>query len=582
MDKRAREIIMIGDGLFTQRLSILSLWQATAEQFYPERADFTYVRSAGMEFASHLMTGVPAMASRDLSNAVAAMLRPPGQIWFHPRTQSEAINKDSTARRWLDYAGNLMRGAMYTHRSGWSRASKEGDRDYVTIGNACLSIRPNREFDGLLFRCEHMRDVAWAENDAGMVDTFHVKKKITNRNLIRMFPKTVDPKVKDAAEGDDGSGGKDPHGLVNCRHVVMPAAEYDSAMDRYEAAPNGGKKRVGAKLPYISLWIDCDHETMLEEIGQWQTTYVAPRWETVPGFGYGYSPPTVINIADARMLQQITLTLLEAGQKAVDPPLQAVGNDVIQGGVNTFAGGITWIDAEYDERSGSALKPLLGSNPNLGWGVDREKRIAEIIATGHYLNQIKLPDTTHARTAYEVEKLWEEFIRNTTPLFEPISSEYNGQVCDQVFEMMLRLNGFGPRENIPRILRGQDVRFQFDSPLTMAATRAAAQAFTSALQITQGAVAVDPTVIHDFDVDVAYRDALDGTGAPATWIVPKEQADRAKRVSRQQAAQQQQIQQAAQTVGQGADVAAKVGNAANLLSQGGILPPQLAQPGGQM
>ena len=574
MDKRAAEIIAIGDGLFSARQSIVSLWQATAEQFYPERADFTYVRSAGMEFASHLMTGVPAMASRDLSNAIFAMLRPPGQIWFHPRTTNETINKDSGARRYLDYVGNLMRQAMYNYKSGWSRASKEGDRDFVTIGNACIGLRPNREMSGLQFRTKHMRDVAWAENENGIVDTWHVKEKITNRNLIAKFPKTADPKVKTASE-------KDPHGIVNIRHVVMPAGEYDSGAGKYEATPGGGRRRVGHNLPFVSIYVDIDNQIILEEIGQWQAGYIAPRWETVPGFGYGYSPSTVINIADSRMLQQITLTLLEAGQKAVDPPMQAFG-EVIQGGVNLFAGGITWVDPEYDERTGPALKPVMGTNPNLGWGVDREKRIAEIIAAGHYLNQIKLPDTSHARTAFEVQKLWEEFIRNTTPLFEPVSTEYNGQVCDQVFEMMLRLNGFGPRTDIPQILRGQDVQFVFDSPLTLAASRANAQAFTQVGQITQLAVALDPTVVHDLDVDAAYRDALDGAGAPATWIVPGKQAARAKAVARQQAAAQQAQQQAMEAASQGADVATKIGNAANMLQQGGILPQQQPQQGGSV
>ena len=577
MDKRAAEISAIGDGLFTQRIALNSLWQATTEQFYPERADFTYTRSAGMEFASHLMTGAQAMVSRDLANAIAAMLRPPGQVWFHPRTQTEAINKDSGARRWLDYAGNLMRQAMYTHLSGWSRAAKEGDRDFVTIGNACLKLRPNRDMTQLRFRTKHMRDVAWAENEDGHIDTWHVKEKVSNRNLVRLYKGkgSLDPKVEDAAD-------KDPHGLVNCRHVVMPAEEYDSTYSSYEATPGGGKKRVGHRLPFVSIMIDVDHQTVLEEIGQWQSGYIPPRWETVPGFGYGYSPPTVVTIADARMLQQITLTLLEAGQKAVDPPLQAMGNQTIQGGVNTFAGGITWVDPEYDERTGPALKPLLGSNPNLGWGVDREKRIAEIIANGHFLNQIKLPDTSHARTAFEVQKLWEEYIRNTTPLFEPISTEYNGQICDQVFEMMMRLNGFGPRSDIPAILRGRDIQFVFDSPLTLAASRANAQAFTQVGQITQLAVQLDPTVVHDLDVDEAYRDALDGSGAPATWITPKKQADKLKAAARAQAAQQQQQQQMMETASQGADVATKIGNAANMLSQGGILPPQQPQNGGLM
>jgi Bacteriophage head to tail connecting protein len=280
------------------------------------------------------------------------------------------------------------------------------------------------------------------------------------------------------------------------------------------------------------------------------------------------------------MLQQITLTLLEAGQKSVDPPYKAVG-EMIQGGVNLFAGGITWVDADYDERTGAALEPLLTNNPNLGWGVDREKRIAEIIAQGHFLNQIKLPDSSHARTAFEVEKMWQEFIRTTTPLFEPIQVEYNGAACDQTFELMLQLNAFGPiAQQMPPMLRGQNIKFQFDSPLTMAQDRADVQAFTAVGQITQLAVQMDPMVVHDLNLDKAYRDAVRGTGAPADWLIPKQMADAMKDQARQQQAQQQAQQEQMAKISQGADIGAKIGQAATMLSQGGVLPQNPPQNGG--
>ena len=573
MDSRAQELISIGDALFTKKLPILSLWQSISEQFDPLRADYTYTRSIGMEFYSHLMTGVPVMASRDLANAINAMLRPPGQTWFHARTQSQAVNRDGGAKIWLDWASELMRQAMYDSMSGWSRSAKEADRDFVTIGNACISLRPNKNFNGLLYRTHHMRDIAWAEDPSGKINTVHVKRMVSVRNLIALFPNTVSGKLKDRAL-------KEPNTEIPCRHIVVPSDEYDSLNSVKEMGPDGIKKNR-RKLPFTSLWVDTENETVLEEIGQWQLGYIPPRWETKPGFGYGYSPATGVNIADARMLQQITLTLLEAGQKAVDPPYKAVG-EMIQGGVNTYAGGITWVDAEYDEKTGAALEPLLGGSPNLGWGVDREKRIQEIIANGHYLNQIKLPDASHARTAYEVQKLWEEFIRTTTPLFEPIQAEYNAAVCDQTFEMMLRMNAFGDMTQMPKVLRGQDIRFIFDSPLTVAATRANAQAFTAVGQLMQLGMQIDPNIKTDFDVDTAFRDAVEGSGAPARWLIPKDKADAIKARDRQQQAQQAQVQQQLATADQGANVATKIGAAATQLQQGGVIPKQQPQTGGAM
>lgn len=528
----------------------------------------------GMEFYAHLMTGVPDMANRDLANAISAMTRPPGQTWFHGRTQNEQVNRDQSARIWLDWMTEIMRQAMYDNMSGWSRAAKVGDRDFVSIGNACIYMRPNLNFNGLLYKALHMRDVAWAEGPEGQINEVHSKRKVSKRNLVRLFPKDkVNEKIRKAVED-----GKDSNADVECRHIVMPSDEYDSYGSMSEAVA-GGTRKNRRKLPFTSIWVDAENGDILEEIGQHQLGYIPPRWDLSSGFNYGYAPTTGVNIADARMLQQITLTLLEAGQKAVDPPYKVVG-EAIQGGVNLFSGGLTWVDADYDEKTGAALEPLLNTNPNLGWGVDREKRIAEIIAQGHFLNQIKLPDASHARTAYEVQKLWEEFIRQTTPLFEPIQAEFNGAVCDQTFEMMLRMNAFGDMRDMPQALRGQDIRFIFDSPLTVAATRANAQAFTQVLQLLQGAVTVDPTVKEDWDIDAAFRDAVDGSGAPARWLRPKEVVDARKEQMRQQAAAQQQLQAGMVTADQGANVAAKMGAAATQLQQGGILPKAQPQMGG--
>jgi hypothetical protein len=90
-------------------------------------------------------------------------------------------------------------------------------------------------------------------------------------------------------------------------------------------------------------------------------------------------------------LQQMTLTMLEAGQKAVDPPLKATA-EAIQGGVNTFAGGITWVDAQYDERAGAALERLMDRPGELNWGESLQDRIEKMITEAFFLNVINLPE----------------------------------------------------------------------------------------------------------------------------------------------------------------------------------------------
>src|SRR5687767_14143432 len=98
MKERVRELVTVGDKLFSKRPT--QLWQEMAMNFCPMRADFTADLAADTEFASHLMTGRPTLAHRDLTNAISAMLRPQSKEWFHARTEDEAINEDATCRSW--------------------------------------------------------------------------------------------------------------------------------------------------------------------------------------------------------------------------------------------------------------------------------------------------------------------------------------------------------------------------------------------------------------------------------------------------------------------------------------------------
>ena len=148
--------------------------------------------------------------------------------------------------------------------------------------------------------------------------------------------------------------------------------------------------------------------------------------------------------------------------------------------------------------------------------------------------------------------------------------------------MMLRMNAFGDMTQMPKVLRGQDIRFIFDSPLTVAATRANAQAFTAVGQLMQLGMQIDPNIKTDFDVDTAFRDAVEGSGDPARWLIPKDKADAIKARDRQQQAQQAQVQQQLATADQGANVATKIGAAATQLQQGGVIPKQQPQTGGAM
>ena len=147
------------ENLFSKRSQWLTLLQEIAENFYVQRADFTLRREVGDDFAGNLTTSYPLFVARELSDQFSSMLRPTEKEWFH-MAPMDIRREDNDARRWLEWATGVQRRAMYDRSTQFDRATKEGDADYATFGQCVLSARLNKNANGLLYRCWHLRDVA--------------------------------------------------------------------------------------------------------------------------------------------------------------------------------------------------------------------------------------------------------------------------------------------------------------------------------------------------------------------------------------------------------------------------------------
>jgi hypothetical protein len=536
----AKELAQQADNLYSKRTQLLLLWQEIALNFYPERADFTYRRVVGQEFAVNLATSYPILARRDLGNSLGTMLRPTAKSWFHPRVAHEGPKVDIEARRWLEWAEGVQRRAMYDRASLFTRATKEGDHDFSAFGQCVISIELNKNADTLLYRCWHLRDVAWAENAEGNVGQIFRKWKPTSRNLCNTFPGRCHPNVEQVAL-------KDPFAEVECRHMVVESDMYD------------GKFRT----PYVSIYYDQDHDKVLEEVGIYNKFYVIPRWTTVSGSQYGYSPATVAALPDARLLQAMTATILEAGEKFTNPPMVAV-QEAIRGDVAIYAGGITWVDRDYDERLGEVLRPLTQDRSGMPMGRDMQADTRSMIAEAFFLNKLSMsnPDRGKAEmTAFEVGQQVQEYIRNALPIFEPMEMDYNGAVCEMTFDTLMRAGAFGSPFNMPKTLRGSEIEFHFESPLHDAIESEKGAKLQQAKMMMADAIALDPSNADVLDAQVALREALIGIGVPALWVRSEDEV-----AQRAQARQQQQnVQQTLANVQQGAEAAKALGEASQAM-----------------
>lgn len=545
-----RRIIEDGARLWESRRALESFWQNSALAFYPEMAQFAgNSMPDDRDFTAHLSSSYPILVRQTLGNAIGSLLRPvaldtsgPG-VWFDTST-SQGDRIDGESKRWLEWATKTQRLAMYDRATQFVRTTKEADHSFVAFGQAPIRFSLNRDRDTLLYRHCHLKDVVWTENAEGEIDAVHYRWEPTAAQLAQTFGSKTSPKVREKLE-------KAPHERIECRNIVMAA-------ENYESRGADGKK---FRTPWVSMWIDVANDHLMEETGSWSRIYIIPRWVTVPGSQYATSPCVTAALPDARLLQSIALTIMEAGEKFADPPLVVSDGDVIRSDVDTRSGGLTWIDRDYDERLGDAVRPLY--KPEWANGMrgayELNADVRTMIDKAFFLDSLSLPPAgVKDMTAFEVGQRISEWIRRAMPIFEPIEFEYNGAICEETFDLMMRNGFFGAWQDIPKGIRGADVQFHFESPLHENNDRKKGQVFLEAVAVLGQAAQVDPSVIPMLDARAALRETLEGIGASAKWLRDDEELDRMSEA----AAQKEAMTSVMAGVGNAAAIANDLGSAA--------------------
>lgn len=548
MDQRARELVKISDGMFAKKAGINIYHQELAEHFYPERADFTIRHWLGDGNENGNMTSVPELARRELGNIIPSILRPVSAPWNSLVASDTTINERHENRMWMERATKILRRAMYDPIASFVRATRECDHDWVTFGQGVISVEANMTDVALLYRTWHLRDCAWVDGITGKTERLDRKWRPTLRQLYQKFPKTMNARLIERMQ-------KEPEIEVNCLHLVCPRDDYEPET----------KGRKSPKAKWMSVYIDVENEEILESTPQNWLGYVVPRWSTVSGSQYAWSPATGPGLKDARTLQAVTRTLLEAGEKSVDPPMVAT-MEAVRSDVDIGAGGITWLDNEYDERTGEALRPM-NQNINIPHGIELADRLHSVIDEGMFLNKINLPADMGKMTAYETRKRIEQMVREQAPLFEPASEDYNAPLCELSFEILMSVNTFGPRESIPPDLQNKEIRFEFASPLTDMIDEANTQKFIQGAQILQVATQIDAAQVAAIAIDEAFPDALRGVGFPESWMAP----EGAVAAERERQAKAKQAQDGMGALAGGATAAKDAATAAATLQGSGLL-----------
>lgn len=532
-----KRLIKTATELFQKKAHYHGLWQEIAELCYPERADFTAQRK-GKDFARNIMNSHPMIVRRDFSNLMSTMNRPRNQKWFHlaiPEAMEDESDNFIEEKRWLEWATDTMRQSMYASSAQFVRASWECDNDFVAFGNGVISCEFDPRHRSLLYRCWHIRDMAWIEGYDGQICEIYRKCQDTVYNLNKQFNGKISARAKKHLE-------KNPHTPIDYYHVVLPK-------DRYTSEQN-------IATDYVSVFFEVEGEHVLEERACATMLYVISRWQRLSGSCYGCSPATIAALPDTRMLQELSLMILESTEMSVRPPMYT-RQEIFRNDINRMAGGVTYLDIEPEQRISEAMMFEPSAHQGLQIANAKEQQVMEMINRAFFLDRLKLPAPMSGTTAYEFEQRLNEHIIANLPIFEPIELNYTQPLCEMTFATLMHHNAFGDASTIPKTLHGADVPFRFESPLQKAIEAQNTQKYVSAMGLIAQAASLDPNATSILKMD-ALSDALLANGTPAQWLNSRQEMqevqmrkDQAQQMQ-QEIALMQQGGEAAQAVGQGA------------------------------
>ena len=530
---KAKKLIALYGELKQNKGPFDSHLESIAEVLLPRRRGFRQFNVDGERLTDRIFDNTGQQAARGLANTIGTILRP--ERFFEIRAADDDLNESEKALIWFADVEERMFRAFENPSSRFKQALAEADLDLVTFGTAAVFIGETADLRGLSFQTLHLKDVYFVVNSDGRVDGLIRRYMMTARQARQFFGNDTANIVKEAERSQK------PTTKQRYEHiqVVMPRDERGLML--------------GTQAPYSSIWLEVTEAEILTEAGFAEFPFAVPRWDTTTGEDWGRGPGQIA-LPDANMLQAMDETLLTAGQKAAEPPLFAPDDGTFNA-ANTFPGGITYYDSELAKQLGRIPVGPMETGARMDIGIEMQRDRREQVKAAFFKDVLNLPTEGPEMTATEIIQRKEEFIRIMGGAFGRLESEYTAPVVERSFNIMLRAGAFG---EIPEVLSGKDVRFEYESPIKkvrLQAQAVAARAWRDDLMIM---AETNPEALDNFDAD-AYAAFQHQAGALPLDI--KHSTEEVKAIRQQRAAQEEeekQILEARQLVEGGQGVASAI------------------------
>jgi hypothetical protein len=288
-------------------------------------------------------------------------------------------------------------------------------------------------------------------------------------------------------------------------------------------------------MPVSSIHVFYDEQpVILREGGYHEMPILTPRWERDSGEIYGRGPG-IQALPDAKMLNQMSKTMLKAGQKAVDPPLMTSDRGVF-GNVRTHAGGNTIVRLD-----GSGRFPIqaLESRAQFGIGIDLIKARQEGVEGAYHADILEVFRQPHM-TATQVIEIANQVQRILSPVLGRQQSELLEPAVSRVFGIELRA---GRLPTPPAGLEEAIVQVEYQSPVARAQQASEKNALIESVGAIIQLATADPDTLDVIDMDLLARRFWDLGGLPADIIRDAKAVEEIRKARAEQVANDKMFEQ---------------------------------------
>tara|TARA_R110000868_G_scaffold342365_5_gene603204 strand:+ start:331 stop:1986 length:1656 start_codon:yes stop_codon:yes gene_type:complete len=508
--------------------SWLQHWMDLSEYILPRRGRFfTTDRNKGDVRNKKIIDNTGTLAARALASGMMSGVTSPARPWFRLTLPDPDMADDPGVKVWLDDVQRLLL-KIFASSNLYNGLHSLYD-ELGTFGTSCMLLLEDYE-DVVRAHLLPIGSYYLGTDDRGEVDTVYREFQMQVGQVVSQFTLAkCSPEIQALyASGDQDS-------WIDVIHCI----ERNKNQKRNKQSADG--------MPWLSCYFEkgSGNEQYLSVKGFHEKPFMAPRWAVTGNDIYGRSPG-MDALGDVKQLQDEQKHKATAIAKKVSPPMVGPGS-LAKSPSNTLPGGVTYVDALQGQQG---FTPAYQVNLNINELSQDIQEVQHRISRAFYEDLFLMLANSDRRqiTAREVEERHEEKLLMLGPVLERLQDELLDPLIDRVFAMALRADIL---PEVPPQLEGIEMRVEYISIMAQAQKMIGTASVERLAGFAGNLAAANEEVLDKINFDElidAYSDML---GTPGK-LVRDEDAVQAIRDGR---AQQAQMAQQAEMMGQGAQAA---------------------------